>query len=671
MRTERQAPPRRRVPPQSRRPLDAAASSRNSAPDSDVARYADSALQRAPRRPHGAPGDRRTREVRGASQQHRRAALGARPTRKPRSAAALRRRPPQSPPRLGNPIRRLRFGLALLFALFIVLGGRLVYVQATDGSAYAAQALAERSANVTLAAERGSILDRDGAVLSRSVPASAIYVDPKFVKNPVKIAHRLSGMLGVPESELLPKLKQKRNKDGTAIRFVYLARGLDREVGQAVTDLALPGVYELDEQRRDVPGHDLAANIIGFTGTDGYGLAGLESSYDKVLAGKSGKREFERGASGQEIPNGYHRTTPAKPGSDVQLTIDSDLQYETQQVLTQHLQEVKAYDGAAVVLDAHTGEILSMASYPTYDAENPGGPAANRVDIASSTVIEPGSVHKAITLSAALNENVIQADSAIPVGPTINKGGTTFSDTHPHGQENITLQGIMAQSSNVGAITIADKLGAQKLYEYQKKFGIGDRPNIGLPGETNGIVQPPKNWSGPSYGGVPIGMGVAVTPLEMTAAYATIANDGRKVTPQLVHETKNAHGKVSKTAVPHQSRVVSAKTAKTMRETMEAVVSNEGTAKTAAVPGYRVSGKTGTGMQVVNGKYAEGNVTSFIGMIPAEAPRYVIGIFAHVPSHGEGGGVAGPVFADLAGFTMRHYSVPPATSEPPPIRITA
>ncbi len=546
----------------------------------------------------------------------------------------------------------------------------MVFLQATDGSAYAAEALAERLRSVQLIASRGSIVDRNGSVLARSVPASAIYADPKFVKNPSKTAAKLAPILGITESDLIPKLRHKKDDDGNTIRFTYLARSMDPEVGAAIQKMEVPGIYALDEQRRDEPSHDLAANLIGFTGIDGDGLAGLESSYDQTLAGASGERQFEVGAQGQEIPDGYHHTKPAKPGRDVQLTIDSDLQYETQQLLSQRLQQVRAFDGAAVVMDAHTGEILAMASYPTYDAENPTAtPARNRTDVASSTVIEPGSVHKAITLSAALNERVISPDSSVHIGPTITKADVTFRDTHPHGEEDITLQGIMAQSSNIGAITVADKLGAQKLYNYQCKYGLNDPLDVGLPGEATGIVQPPKNWSGSSYGSIPIGLGVAVTPLQMTAVYATLANDGKKITPTLIDGTRDAHGKLTAATRKKQEQVVSPATAKAMRTIMGAITSKEGTAPSAAVPGYLVSGKTGTGMRVVNGKYAPGNVNSFIGMVPADSPRYVIGIFAHTPT-GEGGAVAGPVFSDLANFTLRHYGVAPSGAQGPPIRMT-
>lgn len=540
-------------------------------------------------------------------------------------------------------------------------------LQVSAGSAYAAIASELRTARATLVAPRGAILDRDGNPLAHSVPAIAIYADPKYVKDPDAVAGDLSDLIGIAPSELAAKLGTKKSDKGDAIRFTYLARGLDPEVGQAVTELELPGVYVLPEQRRDAPGHDLAANLIGFTGTDGYGLAGLEASFDDVLRGTDGKREFEVGARGQEIPDGYRKETKAKPGKNVQLTIDSDLQFATQKVLSSALDSAGAYLGAAIVLDVKTGEILSMASYPTYDAANPASSTPeSRGNVATSTVIEPGSIHKAITFAAGLSEGVINESSVLTVPGSIDKGGETFTDTHSHETVGMTLQGMLAQSSNVGTIMIADELGADKLYKYQRAFGLGESCQTGLEGESTGIVQAPDRWSGPSYGGIPIGLGVATTPLQMTSVYATVANDGVRMSPTLLSDpgTKKASNK------ERGERVISADNARVLRESLEAVTTTHGTAPKAAVPGYRVAGKTGTGQRVVDDKYAPGDVTSFVGMVPADAPRYAIGIFAHVP-RGSGGGIAGPAFSELASFTLRHYGVAPTGTPSPEIRIYA
>jgi cell division protein FtsI (penicillin-binding protein 3) len=573
-------------------------------------------------------------------------------------------------PRLGNPARRLRFATAVILLMFAVLAGRLVQIQASDGAAYAAKAVADRmTAPITLVAPRGAIVDRAGNPLARSVEAVSVDADPKFVVNPAQTAKALAGLLGVTESELMPKLTRKANGDGDPIRFVYLARRMDPEIGLAVKSLKLAGINVRDEQRRDVPDHDMAANMIGFTGWDGGGLAGIEASYDDVLRGSDGSRQYEIGRKGQEIPDGFNKETPAKPGHDVMLTIDRDLQYQALTMLSTRLKAIGASNGSAIVLDAKTGEILAMASYPTFDAAKPSSSTAkNRLDFATGSVIEPGSVHKVVTLGAALQTGVIKPDSTIHIGPTIKKGNVTFRDTHKHGTVDITLQGILAQSSNVGTITIADKLGAQRLYDYQLKFGLGSKTGLGLPGESAGLVQPPNRWSDPSYGSIPIGLGVAVTPLQMTSVYATIANDGVRVTPTLVRGTLDGNGKLIRKPAPRTERVLSAANARALRLDLEAVPTKFGTGKKAAIPNVRVAGKTGTGKRVQDSKYLPGSVSSFIGMVPAEAPRYVVGIFAHGPGE-SGAKVAAPTFAALADFTLRYYGVAPTGTSPPPIRI--
>lgn len=580
-------------------------------------------------------------------------------TRTPPRRPAPRRRQiqPAREVRLGNPTRRLRFGLVTVLALFAVIGGRLVVLQGLDGTAYAAQAEKHRLRSVVLPAQRGDILDRDGNVLARSVEARAIFVDPSMVKDVAGTAARLTGPLAVDQATLLAALTRPG-------RFVYLKRGLLPEAAKAITDLKLPGIASLPETRRDVPGHDLAANVIGFVGRDGSGLAGIESRYDKLMRGKAGSHEYEVTPNGQPMPSGLDRQVPAAPGTSVELTLDRDLQYVAQQSLATRMQQTGAFTGSAVVLDTRTFQIMALASYPSFDAANPGAaPAAARGNAAVSSVVEPGSVHKAITISAGLQTGVINKDTVLLVPPTIRKGGKTFADTHPHGTVGITLMGILAQSSNVGTIEIAGKLGAQRLYDFQRKFGLGSMSGLDFPGESPGIVQPPANWSGPSYGGIPIGLGVAVTPLQMAVAYATIANDGVRLTPSLVRGTRTADG-FTPAAPPAATRVLSPEVAAVMRTDMSAITSREGTGKRAAIPGYVIAGKTGTGQRVEKGHYVQGNVTSFIGMAPAQDPRYVVAVFVHAPS-GVGGAVSAPLFQELMSYTLRHYQVPPEGTAPP------
>jgi cell division protein FtsI (penicillin-binding protein 3) len=331
---------------------------------------------------------------------------------------------------------------------------------------------------------------------------------------------------------------------------------------------------------------------------------------------------------------------------------------------------VKAEFGCAVVLDIKTGEVLAQASYPMFNAADwTGSDPADRGDCATDATVDPGSVHKAVVIGGALQEGVIKPDSAIPVTSAVYKGDTRFEDTHGHEKNKMTVPGILAYSSNIGTIAIADRLGAQKLYEYQRKFGLGTATSEGLPGEAAGLVQPPKNWSGSSYGSIPIGMGVSVTPLQMTAAYAAIGNGGVWVRPHLVQATKTADGAITPvTSVPTR-RVLSTENARSLTTMLEAVTTVDGaTGLSAAVDGYRVAGKTGTGKLVRDGHYATGEVASFVGLAPADAPRYAIGVFAYTPG-GNGGAVAGPAFKDMMTFTLAHYLVPPTGTKAPKFRV--
>jgi cell division protein FtsI (penicillin-binding protein 3) len=422
------------------------------------------------------------------------------------------------------------------------------------------------------------------------------------------------------------------------------------------------------DERREVPGHDLAANLIGFTGQDLTGLEGLEARFDEVLRGVNGERVFEigRGDLAKEIPGGYRRETPAQPGGSVQLTIDRDLQYEVQRLLSTRMAQLKASQAAAIVLDVRTGEVLAQASHPTYDAADPlNSEPTDRHDAATSFVVDPGSVHKAIIFAAGLEEGVITPNTTFPVPSTIRKGDTTFADTHPAHGVKMSVPGMLAFSSNVATITVADLLGPERVYDYQLKFGLGRATGEGMPGEAAGRVLAPKDWSGSSRGSIPIGHSVDVTPLQMAAAYAAIANNGTWVQPHLIRETIAPDGTRTPAKAPESRQVISPANAAALRTLLEAVVTVPGaTGRAAAIPDYRVAGKTGTGSRVVDGRYAPGEVASFIGMAPADNPRYVVAVFAHTPGGG-GGDVSAPAFRDMMAFTLTHYRVPPTGTKRP------
>jgi len=348
------------------------------------------------------------------------------------------------------------------------------------------------------------------------------------------------------------------------------------------------------------------------------------------------------------------------------------VQFEVQRILKAQMDKVHATIGGAVVLDVKTGEVLAQASYPSYDAANPQDyPPSSRDDVPSSIIADPGSIHKAITIGAALQEGVITPDSYQVVGPALERGGYFFKDSHvqPKGTK-MTIPGILAFSSNVGTILIADKLGKDRLYAYQQKFGLGRATDEGTLGESPGRLLAPSQWSPSASGSVPIGMSVDATLIQMAAAYATIANDGTYIQPHLVKEMISGQdGRVSAAPRPETHPVLSPAVASELRTMMEAVVDNTGATGTqASVPGYRVAGKTGTGKRLIDGKYTSYNYGSFIGMAPAENPRFVIAVSADVP-HGTGGDVAAPAFSKMMSYALWHYQVPPSTTKPPKFKI--
>jgi cell division protein FtsI (penicillin-binding protein 3) len=572
---------------------------------------------------------------------------------------------------------RLRISTAVIMMLLAVVAGRVVVLQVADGAAYAARGLSHRLQPVVLPAPRGSILDRAGNVLAHSIEARYIYADPSLIDDPATTADKLFPVLsrlGLAKSELIRRMTKSVYEDGTPVRFVYLARGVDIAMGDEIDAMNLKGVQSAHDEKREVPGHDLAANLIGFTGTDLTGLGGLESSCDDILRGVEGERIYEVGGGdlSTEIPGGYNELRPAKPGTTIQLTIDRDVQYETQHLLYDRMLQAKADWGAAVVLDVKTGEVLAQASFPSYDAANPlASPPSHRLDAATAIVVDPGSIHKAVVFAAALQEGVINADTLIPWQATLYKGDQPFHDTHPLAPgTTLTLPGILAYSSNIGTIKIADRLGADKLVAYQKAFGLGAPTNEGLPGEAPGKILTPDQWSGSGYGSIPIGASVSVTPLQMAEVYATIANNGVYVQPHLIAATIDADGKRTAAPAVSQHRVISEAIASQLRHLLQAVVTAPGaTGRKAAIDGYQVAGKTGTGQQNVDGRYIPGDVASFIGMAPADNPRFVVAVFAHSPG-GNGGDVSAPAFQDIMTFLLGKYRIPPSAQPSPTFVLT-
>ena len=584
---------------------------------------------------------------------------------------------PVEPPKLANSTRRLRLGTVLALSLFVMIGVRLVVLQVASSPADAARLIKlrdSRTTEVVLPAARGSILDRNGAVLAHSVEARFIAADPVLVKNAAQTAATLAPMIGVPVSTLVPLMTAHKRPGGGQARFEFLAQGVDIAIGDRISAMKLPGIVVDRDERRDVPGADLAANLIGFTGADHSGLEGLEAKYDTLLRGTNGERVFEigKGPLDKPIPGGYQHYVEPQPGTSLELTIDSDIQFEVQGILSAQAEKVHATMAGAVVLDVQTGEVLAQASYPNYNAAKPQDyTPTEREDVPSSIVADPGSIHKAFTIGAALQEGVITPDSLQVVGPALVRGGYRFQDSHmqPKGTK-MTIPGILAYSSNVGTILIADKLGKQKLYEYQQKFGLGKATDEGMPGEASGKILTPDEWSASASGSVPIGMSVDATLVQMAAGYAAIANNGTYIQPHLIKEMiSGKDGAVTPAPVPGTHQVLSPAVATELRTMMEAVVENTGATGTqASVAGYRVAGKTGTGKRLIDGEYTSYNYGSFIGMAPAENPRFVIAVSADVP-YGSGGDVAAPAFSKMMQDALLHYRVPPSSTKPPKFKI--
>ncbi|WP_422774054.1 peptidoglycan D,D-transpeptidase FtsI family protein [Plantactinospora sp. WMMC1484] len=601
----------------------------------------------------------------------------AKPVRRPADGAPARsggspvRRParrPRRPPRLADAHRRLRLGTLIALAMFTTIGIRLVAVQVVDAPEYAGGGVADRLRTVVLPAPRGAIYDRSGAALAQSVEARYVYADPEKVEDPATTAAALSPLLGIPASTLTDEMRKRKRPDGRPSQFEYLARGVEINTAEKIMDLNLAGIGTGRDERREVPGGDLAANLIGFTSQDLVGLEGIEARYDELLRGVNGEREYEvgNGALAAEIPGGHSRVVEARPGSSLQLTIDRDLQYMVQRILAKRMEQVNGTIGAAVVLDVRSGEVLAQASYPTYDAADWGRyDPSDRNDTATSFVVDPGSIHKAIVFGAGLEEGVITPETAWPTPYSIRKGDQIFRDTHNAQGRKLSVAGMLGFSSNVGTIRIADRLGTEKLHEYQLRFGLGRPTGEGVPGEASGRVLKPGEYSGSSYGSVPIGHSVDVTPLQMAAVYAAIANDGTWVQPHLVREIIGPDGKRKPVPAPQTRQVLRPETAAALRTLLEAPVTIEGgTASQAAIKGYRIAGKTGTGSRVVDGRYAPGEVASFIGMDQADDPRYVVAVFAYTPSGG-GGDVSAPAFKEMMEYVLRHYRVPATGAAPP------
>ncbi len=562
--------------------------------------------------------------------------------------------------------------IALVMSFF---GARLVQLQGVEPAKYATLA-AETGGTVTvdLPAVRGEILDRNGRPLADSVDGRMVVADPQMTrKSAPQLARFLARRLHIDYFTTLHALSQRHS------RFAYVARRVPASLAVRVVNDATAAGYQglatRNDPLRSYPDHDVAANLVGFMGTDGP-LAGLELTFDRQLAGTDGSETYEVGA-GNRIPLGHSTVTPAVNGTDLHTTIDEDLQWYTQRVLRQTVLNAAADSGFAIVMDRRTGEVLALADYPSYDASNPtASPAKDRNSLAMTSPYEPGSVEKVLTLSSLIDAGKVTDRTKVVVPPELPSGGHIIHDWFSHPTLHLTLAGVIAQSSNIGTAKASRLFAHGQLRHYLDEFGLGRPTAVGINGETAGIVPTGSQWTGPLQDRIAFGQSVAVNGLQMAAAINTIANGGVRVSPSLIEGSATTNtGQQVGTDRATRHRVVSSNAAAQMTDMMERVVDpNAGTAPMAQVPGYVVAGKTGTA-QEVGGPchcYRTGGMdVSFAGFAPADDPRFTVYVVVKHPRRNIGGGItAGPAFSKIMSFALRRYGVPPTGAQPSHIPTT-
>lgn len=540
--------------------------------------------------------------------------------------------------------------IGLVFAL---IGVRLVDVQARNRSHYAQIGLDQRVRVVSLAADRGSIFDRNGNDLAVSASRSSIWADPRHIADPSAYAAKLAPIVGVDAATLTTTLAQKDHA------FVYVARKVENSVVKAVRALDLPAIGYVPETKRYYPSGALAAPVLGFVGTDNQGLSGLEAGSESALGGRPGRMEVEQDPKGRELPDGQRQVRPAVRGSDLVLTIDQPMQYEVERVLTEAVDAQAAKGGTAVIADVRTGDILAMATVDGATSETPAHPAtASDPNRPLTDVFEPGSTNKVVTIATALEEGLVNPNTVLQVPNQIVVDGQKYADvdTHP---ASMTVADIVRMSSNVGTIEIAKMLGRQRFDAALRSFGFGAPTGLGFPGEASGILLPLDQYNATSMASMPIGSGIAVTAMQMLDVYLTIANDGVARAPRLVSATIDADGNRREMPLGSTKRVVSASTARSMRTMLEAVVA-AGTGTKAQIPGYQAAGKTGTARKPPYLKPPYKYVTSFAGFAPAGDPRLAAIVVLDEPQKGSisGGQLAAPVFSKIMQYALAVERVP-------------
>ena len=579
--------------------------------------------------------------------------------------------------------KRIRYLVVILVAIFLLFGVRLIDVQAVQANGYAKRAVNEIVNRSTWLAPRGTITDVNGIVLARSIAAKNIIVDQTMISDPATTASVTSVALGIPVVDLQKLLTGTRRyqviENGVApIVWDNLQSALTTynnkvEGTKAGLSKRIVGFFSENAYTRSYPTGTLAASLVGLTNAANQGAAGVESSMNTALTGTNGEYDYVNG-DGAIIPGSQQFITAAKPGTDLRLTIERDIQWVAQDAITAAVKSAKALSGTVIVMDPKTGAILAQASAPSFDPSNRAKiTLAQMRNPAVQDVYEPGSTGKVITVAAALEEGTTTPTNVYTIPNTFKSGGRVFHDDKNHKTEHLTTAGVLAVSSNIGAIQIGSAIPSNTFFSYLQKFGIGQSTGSNLPGESAGILHPVSDWSASSAPTIAFGQGYSVTAMQATDVFATIANNGVRVTPNVIAGTTSADGTYMPSKPSTQIQVVSADTAQKIRQMLEGVVSNEGTAPAAEIPGYKVAGKTGTAMRVDArcGCY-RGYTASFIGMAPAEAPKYVVSVVIQNPQGMHfGGEIAAPVFKKVMSFVLQTKQVQPIPSTLPAYPLTA
>ena len=546
--------------------------------------------------------------------------------------------------------------VGLVFALFLVGLGlaatKALWLGVVKANSLSNAASTQQRTTITVPAARGAITDRHGEQLAVSQPAMTIAATPYLIEDPLDAARKLAPLLGREESDVLSDLS--RQDTG----FVYLARKLPLEDGQRIKELGIAGLEYIEEAVRTYPREFLASQLLGFTGTDNTGLAGLEHQHDEELTGTDGKRLLVKDALGDPIELDEERR--AVPGHDLELTIDARIQERTEEILAEVGETYQPAKGAtAIVMNPHTGELLAVANWPRVDANNvEEAPNWARQNRAVQTSYEPGSTFKAFTMAAALQQGEVTPDETFNLPSQYLVADRWIGEAHDVGYGTLTASEILQKSSNIGTVMIGQRLGATRFDKWIRRFGFGSTTGVDLPGEQTGIVLDRENYSGSSMGNLPIGQGEAVTPMQMAAAYAAIANGGVLRPPRIVKAIGD-----TETPTPEGKRILSEETSKTMRTMLEGVLGPGGTASGAAIENYVLAGKTGTAEKPdpIYGGYSETKfVASFVGFAPAQDPELLTLVMVDEPQ-GDiyGGSVAAPAWRDIMSFSLNYLRIPP------------